>query len=237
MKNKKFINCILILTLVTFVSGCTEKQNNKASVTVKPTLATKTQPQIKTTEAPASSLPQKSTATTTVPSSSPSVLLNSAFDADYKKAYDLHNERKYIESIKVCDKILSQEPNHYKALTVKGIAQCFAGSFEKGMLSIEKALEIKPDFGYALYNKALAYELYGQLDRALIWYDKALNVEKYVWTYYGIASIYGRRGDVANTCKYLKSAIQLDNVVKKLAPQEEDFRLVKNSPEFLALVR
>ena len=67
---------------------------------------------------------------------------------------------------------------------------------------------------------------------ALKWYNKALEVEEYVWSYYGISSIYGRRGDIDNTMKYLNKAIQMDSGVKEVAKTEHDFDPVKNSEEF-----
>lgn len=105
------------------------------------------------------------------------------------------------------------------------------------MCEIDKALQIKQDYGYGRFNKALAYELYGHYDEALNWYDRALAVENYVWSYYGIASIYGRRGDVPNTVKYLKAAIDISAQVKNVAKEEEDFKNVRESKEFQALVK
>jgi len=70
------------------------------------------------------------------------------------------------------------------------------------------------------------------MDKALEWYNKALEIEEYVWSYYGIASIYGRSGDVNNTMIYLNKAIKLDPGVKEVAKTEHDFQPVKNSKEF-----
>ncbi|SJT83751.1 Uncharacterised protein [Clostridioides difficile] len=69
-----------------------------------------------------------------------------------------------------------------------------------------------------------------------MWYNKNLEIENYIWTYYGIASIYGRRGDVQNTVKYLSKAIEIDEVVKKEARDEADFNPVRDSKEFKDLI-
>ena len=87
----------------------------------------------------------------------------------------------------------------------------------EAMSDIDKSLSINPDYGYGRFNKALTYELYGKFDEALEWYNKALEIEDYVWTYYGIASIYGRRGDVYNAVEYLKKAIEINSAVKEEA--------------------
>ncbi|ETJ29007.1 TPR Domain protein, partial [human gut metagenome] len=55
------------------------------------------------------------------------------------------------------------------------------------------------NYGYGRFNKALTYELYNQFDESLKWYNKALEVEEYVWTYYGIASLISFSSSTTNT--------------------------------------
>ncbi len=158
-------------------------------------------------------------------------------DEKYQQAYAAFHSRKRIEAIQLADEILKEDENYYKAYNIKGIAQCYSGQFKKGMENIDKSIQLKPDFGYARFNKALAYELNGQFDLALKWYDNALQVEDYVWSYYGKASIYGRRGDAGNTVKYLKKAIAMDSSVKDVAREEADFKPVRSSKEFQELLK
>ena len=69
-----------------------------------------------------------------------------------------------------------------------------------------------------------------------------LEVEEYLWTYYGIASIYGRKGDVKNTISNLSKALEIadkENIkdsVKEEAQNEADFDNVRDSTEFQSLV-
>ncbi|NRD78936.1 hypothetical protein HPT25_16350 [Bacillus sp. BRMEA1] len=154
----------------------------------------------------------------------------------YQLGYNTFFKKNYADAIKIESDVIQQDPSFYKAYNVKGIAQCYAGDFNGGMANINKSLQLKPNYGYALFNKALAYELYRHFDEAITWYKKDLAVENYVWTYYGIASIYGRRGDVANTVKYLKLAISFGAYTKTAAKTEKDFDNVRNSKEFQSLV-
>ncbi|MBZ9690123.1 tetratricopeptide repeat protein [Clostridium sp. M14] len=148
----------------------------------------------------------------------------------YNEAYNLFFSGEYDKSIEKSNEIISEFPSSAK------IAKSYNESFEAGMKDIDKALELEPKYGYAVFNKALTYELYGKLDEALLWYNKNLEIENYIWTYYGIASIYGRRGDVQNTVKYLSKAIEIDEVVKKEARDEADFNPVRDSKEFKDLI-
>ena len=145
-------------------------------------------------------------------------------------------EKNYEKAIDIERQILKEDPNFYKAYAVEGIALAYSGNFDTGMQQIDKSLELKPDYGYARFNKALANELYGHYDEAILWYEKALEVEKFEWSYYGIASVYGRKGDVSNTVKYLKLAIDMNVSIKDVAKDEEDFDKVKESKEFKQLI-
>lgn len=162
---------------------------------------------------------------------------NDVYEDKYNQSYKDFGDKNYSECIKKADEIIKDKPDFYKAYNIKGIALCYSNNYDEGMKNIDKALQIKPDFGYARFNKALAYELYGHYDDALTWYDKALQVENYIWSYYGKASIYGRRGDVQNTVKYLKIAVDMSSDIKQIAAKEKDFDPVKNSKEFQDLIK
>jgi tetratricopeptide (TPR) repeat protein len=159
-----------------------------------------------------------------------------ALEKKWKLGYDEFFEKKYEKAIETQRQVIKEDPSFYKAYAVEGIALAYNGDFEKGMQQIDKALELKPDYGYARFNKALAYELYNHYDEAIKWYEKALEVEKFEWSYYGIASVYGRKGDVNNTVKYLKLAIDINQGIKDVAKEEEDFDKVKASVEFKQLI-
>lgn len=162
---------------------------------------------------------------------------NKELEEIYEKAYKAFFDNKYTESINLANEVIKKDDKHYKSYNIKGIALAYNGSFEEGMKNIDKALEISPSYGYARFNKALTYELYDKYDEALKWYDKNLEVENYIWSYYGKASIYGRKGDVKNTVKYLKIAIEMDKVVKEEARTERDFDNVRQSKEFQELIK
>lgn len=162
---------------------------------------------------------------------------NTIEESLYEEARNLFfNERNYEKTIEKANEIINQFPESYKAYNIRGIAKAYNDDFDEGMKDIDKALDLNSEFGYARFNKALNYELYGEYDNALTWYDKALEVEDYVWSYYGKASIYGRRGDVENTIKYLKIAISMDSSVKDEAKTESDFDNVRDSKEFQDLI-
>ncbi|MDP4143670.1 MAG: hypothetical protein Q8936_04190 [Bacillota bacterium] len=163
-----------------------------------------------------------------------------ALEEKYEQGYNAFYAKKYDEAIDAETEVINNDANFYKAYDMKGIALCYSSDyhdFQGGVALIDKALQLKPDYGHARFDKALAYELYGHYDEAIQYYKDALAVENYVWSYYGIASIYGRKGDVENTVKYLGTAVNMDPSIKNVAKDEVDFANVKNNKEFQDLLK
>lgn len=150
----------------------------------------------------------------------------------YNEAYTSFFSHTYVDAINKADLLISEFPSNAMGYNIRGIAKAYNGDYNGGMKDIDKSLSIDGNYGYARFNKALTYELYEDFDKALEWYNKDLEIEDYEWSYYGIASIYGRNGDVTNTMTYLNKAIQIDSGVKEAAKTEHDFDPVKNSEEF-----
>jgi len=150
----------------------------------------------------------------------------------YNEAYTLFFSHEYTNAISKANDLISKFPNNAMGYNIEGIAKAYNGDYDGGLKDINKSLEIDPNYGYARFNKALTYELYENMDEALKWYNNALEIEEYVWSYYGISSIYGRRGDINNTMIYLNKAIQMDDSVKEVAKVEHDFDPVKNFEDF-----
>ncbi|QQE77680.1 tetratricopeptide repeat protein [Alicyclobacillus sp. SO9] len=164
-----------------------------------------------------------------------------SLNQQYLLGKSLFFQHKYDSAIKAENKVIEQSPEFYKAYNVKGIALCYSGKYQEGMSSIEKAISIAPNYDYARFNKGLALELYGHYDQALKVYHQTIPIASHnwkMWSYYGIAAIYGRRGDVADTVKYLRQAIAMDpKHVRSVARTESDFNKVRNSTQFQQLVK
>jgi len=58
----------------------------------------------------------------------------------------------------------------------RGIPLHNLGRFEEAIASYDKALEIKPDFHEAFYNKACSYALNGQVDLLMQNLQRAINL-------------------------------------------------------------
>ena len=160
----------------------------------------------------------------------------------YSEAFDIFHSGNYDLAISKANELIKIYPKSYKGYGIRGIAKAYKGDYKSGMEDINKSLEIKDDYGYSRFNKALTYELMGSYDESLKWYDKAIEVEEYLWSYYGKASIYGRKGDINNVIKNLEKTFEIarkqniEEDVKKITREEKDFNLVKNTKEFKELL-
>ncbi len=230
-KSKVCIFCILVLIGGGIVVKEALNNNNNKSIIEKQNSKTDTSPSQTTIQGPNNSTNTKDE------SQKIQEEKNKKLEEKYEQSSKAFSEKRYADTISMADDIIKEDANFYKAYNIKGIALCYSGSYEEGMKNIDRSLELKPDFGYARFNKALAYELQGNYDDALSWYDKDLEIENYIWSYYGKASIYGRKGDVENTVKYLKIAIDMSPEIKKFASDEEDFNPVRDSKEFQDLIK
>lgn len=151
----------------------------------------------------------------------------------------------YDAAIAAYNKALRADSHNYQALSGKGVALAMRGNASgntddvaAGIASIQQALAIWPNYVQAFYDLALAYKINGQYDESLIYFQKVLNADpKNTWSYYGIATIYGDKGDAANAVAYLKKAAALDKEhVLEAARTQSHFDSIRQDPAFQALV-
>lgn len=154
----------------------------------------------------------------------------------YNTALLDYSNKNYNKSIKGCDEILVLDENNYKALSLKGINLCFTQNYNKGIVLIDKAIQIKGDFGFGIFNKALSLDIVGKYEEAKKYYLKALEVEKYPFTYYNLSIIFEREGNTSESLKYLKDSINLKISLKNNAKEEIVFSKLKDNKEFKEIV-
>jgi len=156
----------------------------------------------------------------------------------YEQGLKLYYQRQFPEALDLFNQALKVDALCYEALNAKGATLAFQGYHDQGLELIQQALDLNPSFVYANFNQGLANELAGRWDESIEAYQKAIQLDnRDTWSYYGIASIYGRQGNVDQVLDYLKLAIAFDPDVKEVARNEHDFAPVRNDPRFQTLVK
>ncbi len=156
----------------------------------------------------------------------------------YDQGLKLYYQKDFSEALSLFNKALFLNPKCYQALNGKGATYAFQGRYTEGIDLIKKALNLKPDYEYGYFNLGLANELASNWSDAISAYQTALKLDSHdTWAYYGIASIYGRQGNVDQTVNYLKQAIAIEPDARETAKTEHDFDPVRSSAEFQALLQ
>ncbi|RIV21827.1 hypothetical protein D2Q93_10140 [Alicyclobacillaceae bacterium I2511] len=150
-------------------------------------------------------------------------------------------QHQYGQAISLETQAINRNPLDGSAYNERGIARAFGGDYLGGMRDIDRALSLNPEDGYAKFNRALTLELYGHYEAAIAAYQSTLQTPGSgwwkAWCDYGIASIYGRRGDVTDTVSFLRKAIAMNPATKLAARTEKDFNPVRTSTIFQQTLR
>ena len=95
-----------------------------------------------------------------------------------------YSSGKYLDAIKIYDKILDKNPNYFSALYNKGLTYNVLGINTEAMKWFDAALEVEPGNADALhakgilfYNDGVSSYDQGQYHSAIGWFDAALEVE------------------------------------------------------------
>jgi tetratricopeptide (TPR) repeat protein len=163
----------------------------------------------------------------------------------FQKGLTAYESFNYNEAIFFYDKSLSIDKNNYKALSGKGIALAMQGNennstqdITSGIALIKSALQKNPNYVAAFYDLALALKINKNSDESIYWFQKVIQKEPdNTWSYYGIATIYGDKGQAKEAVTYLKKAMSLDNInVKQAARTQSHFDSIRSDPAFKSLI-
>ena len=222
------------IVFVTVTVSHTPINNQLPALSISPT------PAPSMSQAEPSTIPQSQPQAPSTPSSPKTSVHISDSQAlvHYEQGLKLYYERQFPQALKLFNQALAIDPQCYEALNAKGATLAFQGKHDQGLALIQQALDLNPSFVYGNFNLGLANELAGRWDPAIVAYQKALQLDhRDTWSYYGIASIYGRLGNIDKVVEYLRPAIALDSDVKEVARDEQDFAPVRKDSRFQALVK
>ncbi len=157
----------------------------------------------------------------------------------YHQAAQAYGKGNHTDALKLANQALTSDEKNYKALSLKGIILAFDVSSDEGIGSIQKALEINPNYTQAFFDMAMAQKLGKHYDESIFYFQKVLAVDpKNTWSYYGIATNYADKKDKAKALEYLKQAMALDpQNVRPEAMGQEHFAWMRNDPDFLQIVK
>lgn len=95
-------------------------------------------------------------------------------DAKLTKALDLHRAGKVGEAVAIYDRVLKAEPNHGKALGLRGLAAYQEGALEQAVALTRRSIEIVGEIPFLMNNLGLALADQGQYAAAAEAYRRGL---------------------------------------------------------------
>lgn len=168
----------------------------------------------------------------------PVPVIDAKSEALYHQAAQAYGKGNQEEALHLANQALAADANNYKAYSLQGIIQAFAGSPEDGIASVQKSLEINPSYTQAFFDMAMAQKLGKHYDESIFYFQKVLTVDpKNTWSYYGIATNYADKRDKAHTLDYLQKAMALDpDHVRPEAVSQDHFTWLRQDPDFQKVV-
>jgi tetratricopeptide (TPR) repeat protein len=156
--------------------------------------------------------------------------LSEPFSEDQKRLLDEYGKK--IEFLEACGVPL--KPEDYLS---RGDDFYQSNEYELALKAYDKAIELKPDYASAWYNRGFVLDELGRYEEALKAYDKAIELKPdYARAWYNKACAYSLKGDKENALKHLSKAIALDAKYKEKAKSDDDFKNLWDDDDFKKIV-
>lgn len=157
---------------------------------------------------------------------------------DYvNRGINLFQKGKTEFALEAFEKATEIDSKYVYAWLNKGWALGNLGRHEDALKANEKAIEIKPDYALAWINKGLALHKLGHYDEALKSYDKAIEIDTgLAIAWFNRACIYALMKKKKEALSDLKRAIEFDASYKEKAKTDDDFKNLRDDPDFKKLV-
>ena len=96
----------------------------------------------------------------------------------HEKAHEALKNEEIDLSIELYTKALEQNPNDCNILSDRGVAYLHAGNKELCFKDLNRAIELQPDYSFRYACRAFAKNNFGDLDGAILDYEKAVQLDK-----------------------------------------------------------
>lgn len=98
-------------------------------------------------------------------------------NSEHKKAQELLDEQKFEKSLIAFNKALALDPNHPDILSHRGVLYLHMNQKKKCLDDLELSLSLDKDYGFRYAALAYATDYFGDLDKAIELYEKAVQVD------------------------------------------------------------
>ena len=109
----------------------------------------------------------------------------------FGKGLEELRQKNFMKAKKFFELVIKETPRHFEALHSIGRIYCTLGMFDKGLIYLDKALDVDPNYLVGYYDKAVALQELGHFDLAVYNYEKVIKLDpNYFWAHYKKANLF-----------------------------------------------
>ena len=139
----------------------------------------------------------------------------------------------YEDAVREADEVLAADPNHMQAIAIKAAIYWQTNQLQQAEPYVAALAERNPKEAGIWVNLAYIRRRTRSLDAAAETLQRALEADpRDALAHFNLACYRAVQHRVPEALALLKDAFQLDPRLKKLAPAEEDFKTLRDLPEF-----
>ena len=119
-------------------------------------------------------------------------------------------KKNYNEILHCCEKILSLNPDNFKAMYNAGVASQHLSDYASAITHYENCIRINPGYTNAYNNCALCYELSNHTNKAITYYQRVIESSDSLDTRLRIGSLLAKNGDTGHALDHYNIALSKD---------------------------
>jgi len=134
------------------------------------------------------------------------------------------------------ENVAKKEAGDPQALYAQALQKQNEGRHAQAGALYKKVLKIDPGYLPAMNNLGVAYMNQKKYKQAIGSFNEALNIRHdYVKAHYNLACVYAQKNNIARSLFYLKNAMDFNPDVRQWVDEDQDLKVLADSPEFKML--
>ena len=130
-----------------------------------------------------------------------------------ENAQQFLKKKDFVNAESLLLKNLEITKNNFETFFLLGSIYGIKKNFNKAVLYLEKAIDLKPDHIISILNLGIILKKINQTEKSIHCFEKVINLdEKNIESYCGIADIYEEKGKLKEAEVFYQKALAIDNL-------------------------
>ena len=134
----------------------------------------------------------------------------------FKEAFNFYQKREFLESEKICIKILKESPNNFEVINLYAVLLFQKKNYKEAITFFNKAIKINPKRPDLYNNLSIALFQEKKYKEAIISWDNAIKIKPdYAEAFFNKGNVYSIIKDYKNSIKNFEEAIKIKKNYKE----------------------